>query len=394
MEENNLDSPPPPANSQVESVSSFEDMGLREKILRGIYSVGFEKPSNIQQKGIMPIIAGNDVIEQAQSGMGKTATFSISTLQLVDDRVNRTQAIILAHTRELAFQIDAVIRQLAQYTKTKFCLSIKGVPVSENIYQLRKNPHVVIGTPGRIYDMIQKKALRTDSLKILVIDEADEMLSKGFQQQVYDIFQPLPTEIQVALFSATMSTEFFNLTNEFMRNPIRILVKREELTLEGIRQYYIDVGKKEYKYEVLRDLYNILTINQSIVYCNSRRMVEDLYYRLSDENFAVSFIHGDMSPHEREQAMVNFRNANSRILISTDLLSRGIDIQQVSIVINYDVPTRLDNYLHRIGRSGRYGRKGTAINFATYYDKKRLNDLENYYGTIIEEMPNDLSCLV
>jgi translation initiation factor 4A len=380
--------------SVIKSIASFEEMALRENILRGIYSYGFETPSSIQQKGIMPIINKNDVIEQAQSGMGKTATFCIGALQLVDDKINKTQVIILAHTRELAFQIDTVIRSIGKYTGANYCLSVKGIPISDNISLLKKNPTIVIGTPGRIYDMICKKALRTNGLRMLVIDEADEMLSKGFQEQIYDIFQTLPTTIQVALFSATMPEEFFELAENFMRNPIKILVKKEQLTLEGIKQYYINVDKNEYKFEVLRDLYNFLTINQSIVYCNSRRMVEDLYYRLTEENFAVSYIHGDMSPVEREQAMLNFRDAKTRVLISTDLLSRGIDIQQVSIVINYDIPNNVDNYLHRIGRSGRYGRKGISINFATYYDKKKLKDIEDHYSIEIEEMPEDLTCLL
>lgn len=211
--------------------------------MRGIYSYGFELPSSIQQKGIMPIINKNDVIEQAQSGMGKTATFSIGSLQVVDDKLNKTQAIILAHTRELAFQIDTVIRSIGKYTKCKFCLSVKGIPIADNIAQLKRNPHIVIGTPGRIYDMICKKALRTNELKILVVDEADEMLSKGFQEQIYDIFQGLPNNIQVALFSATMPEEFFDLTVNFMRDPVKILVKKEQLTLEGIKQYYINVAK-------------------------------------------------------------------------------------------------------------------------------------------------------
>jgi translation initiation factor 4A len=378
----------------IKTVTSFEDMGLRDKLLRGIYAYGFEYPSSIQQKGIMPIIENNDVIEQAQSGMGKTATFCIGSLQLVDDRVNKTQAIILAHTRELAFQIDAVIRSIGRYTKTRYCLSVKGVPISDNIAMLKKNPTIVIGTPGRIYDMICKKALRTNGLRILVIDEADEMLSKGFQEQIYNIFQTLPKEIQVALFSATMPPDFFDLAENFMRNPVKILVKKEQLTLEGIKQYYINVEKNEHKFDVLRDLYNFLTINQSIVYCNSRRMVEDLYYKLTEENFPVSFIHGDMTPAEREQAMFNFRNAKTRVLISTDLLSRGIDIQQVSIVINYDIPNNVDSYLHRIGRSGRYGRKGISINFATYYDKKKIRDIEEHYCIEIDEMPDDLGCLL
>lgn len=376
---------------EVPSVSSFEDLNLESNLLRGIYAYGFERPSSIQQKGIIPILQQKDLIAQAQSGMGKTATFCIGVLQLINRNLNKPQAIVLAHTRELAYQIYNVMKQLGKYTNIKYNISVKGIRMSDNIAQFRGNPQIVIGTPGRIYDLIYKNVLKTNNVKLLVIDEADEMLSKGFLDQIFDIFQTLPKEVQAALFSATMTEEFMQITKEFMRDPVKILVKKEELTLEGIKQYYINVEKNEYKFDVLCDLYSYLTINQSIVYCNSRRMVEDLYYKLTKANFAVSYIHGDMTPEEREISMTNFRSAVSRVLVSTDLLSRGIDIQQVSIVINYDIPNNVENYLHRIGRSGRYGRKGTAINFLTFYDKEKIRNIENHYGTIIEEMPENLS---
>ena len=379
---------------EVMVYGTFEDMNLREEILHGIYAYGFERPSAIQQRGIIPIVQGHDVIAQAQSGMGKTATFCIGILQRIDIQSQTTQAIIIAHTRELAFQIESVIRALAQHTDIKFSLSVRGVPVRDNINELRQNPHIVIGTPGRINDMIGKYALNTETVRILVVDEADEMLSQGFKDQLYNIFTKLPKEVQVGLFSATMREGFFELTNNFMRDPVKILVKNDELTLEGIRQFYINLERNDYKFDTLCDLYNVLTISQSIVYCNSRRLVEELAYRMRERNFTVACIHGEMSSREREETMAGFRNGANRVLIATDLMARGIDVQQVSVVINYDIPRNIDNYIHRIGRSGRYGRKGVAINFVTYYDQRRLQEIERFYSTTIDEMPQDVSNLI
>ena len=368
---------------------SFEDLNLKESILRGIYGYGYEKPSSIQKKAIQPVIDGRDIIAQAQSGTGKTATFSISVLQNIDESLNETQAVILCHTRELALQVQNVIQNLAKYMKVHFNLSVGGTMVQENISELLKNPHVVIGTPGRVLDMINKKALNTRFLKMLVIDEADEMLSKIFSNQIYDIFRFLPNNIQVGLFSATMTEEFFKLTKCFMRNPVTILVKNEELTLEGIKQYYINLEKSDFKFDTLCDIYETCSVNQTMIYCNSRKIVDELFNNLTKNNFAVAYIHGDMTQNERNQIMEEFRNGNSRVLISTDLLSRGIDIQQISLVINYDIPSNIECYIHRIGRSGRYGRKGTAINFVTNYDIKKMSDIERYYATQIDELPSN-----
>ena len=368
-------------------INNFEDLNLKENLLRGIYAYGYEKPSAIQKKAILPFLDKHDLIAQAQSGTGKTATFSIGLLQNIDENLKETQALVLSHTRELSLQILEVIKNISSYMNLTYNLSVGGTTIRDNLDELLRNPQIIIGTPGRVLDMINKKALNTRQLKILIVDEADEMLSKIFSNQIYDIFRFLPNNIQVGLFSATMTPEFFKISNNFMRNPIKILVKNEELTLEGIKQFYINIDKQEFKFDTLCDIYEACSISQTIIYCNSKRGVEELSNRLLDNNFSVSSIHGEMNQTERNQIMSDFRNGTSRIMISTDLLSRGIDIQQVSLVINYDIPNNPESYIHRIGRSGRYGRKGVAINFITNYDSRRMEDIEKYYSTQVEELP-------
>ena len=220
------------------------------------------------------------------------------------------------------------------------------------------------------------------------------MLSKGFEEQIRNIFTYLPESVQVGLFSATMSPDFFSITSQFMRNPIKILVKNDELTLEGIKQFYIRMMRDEYKFIALCDLYKTFSISQTIIYCNSKRTVEYLHDRLEENNFSCAFIHGEMEQDTRKDIMNNFRSGSVRMLISTDLLCRGIDVQQVSIVINYDVPYKIENYIHRIGRSGRYGRKGVAVNFANDRELRVLKDIEKYYSTSIEEMPQEISMYI
>jgi translation initiation factor 4A len=242
--------------------------------------------------------------------------------------------------------------------------------------------------------MAGKGHLRLDDCLIFVLDEADEMLSRGFKDQIYDIFKALPPSVQVALFSATMPPDILDLTSKFMRDPVRILVKNDELTLEGIRQFYIAIDREEWKVETLSDLYETLTITQAIIYCNTRRKVDFLSEELQKRDFTVSCMHADLDQKERDLIMREFRSGSSRILISTDLLARGIDVQQVSLVINYDLPASLENYLHRIGRSGRFGRKGVAINFVTADSVRTLKDIERFYHTQIEEMPMDIADLL
>ena len=373
---------------ELELYESFEDMEISEQILRGIFAYGYEKPSYIQQKAIMPFIKGNDIIAQAQSGTGKTATFTISMLNNLKLDENTMQAIILSHTRELALQIQNVIKHISKFMDIKVNLSVGGTQIRDNIDDLNKIPQVIIGTPGRVLDMLNKNYINRRTIRMLILDEADELLSRIFVNQIYDIFRSLPNNVQVGLFSATMTADFFKLSSQFMRDPVKILIKNEELTLDGIRQFYIDLEKNEYKYATLCDLYSLISVSQSIIYCNSRRIVEILTRKLMEDDFSVAAIHGDMPQKERNIIMDDFRNGVNRVLISTDLLSRGIDIQQVSIVINYDIPQTVENYIHRIGRSGRFGRKGLAINFVTSYDRNKITELEQYYATEIPALPD------
>jgi len=375
-------------------VTSFDDMMLKDHLLRGIYAYGFEKPSAIQQRGIMPILAGHDTIAQAQSGTGKTATFSIAVLQTIELSRRATQALVLAPTRELAQQIQKVVRALGDFLTVTSHACIGGTLVRDDMAILRQGVQIVVGTPGRVYDMVNRQCMIVDSVKMFVLDEADEMLSRGFKDQIYDIFQYLPSRVQVCLFSATMPPEILDISHRFMRDPVRILVKKDELTLEGIKQFYVAVDKEEWKFETLCDLYETLTITQAIIYCNTRRKVDWLTDKMGQRDFTVSSMHGDMTGQERELIMKEFRSGSSRVLITTDLLARGIDVQQVSLVINYDLPVNRENYLHRIGRSGRFGRKGVAINFVTAEDTRALRELEAFYNTQIEEMPMNVADLI
>lgn len=383
-----------PKTNWEKVVTSFDDMGLADDLLRGIYAYGFEKPSAIQQKAIMPILAGNDTIAQGQSGTGKTATFSISILQQIELKLNRTQALILAPTRELATQIRKVLAALGDFLHVTSHACVGGTLVRDDIRLLQHGIQVVVGTPGRVYDMINRQALNLQSMKLFVLDEADEMLSRGFKDQIYDIFQYLPEKVQVCLFSATMPREILDISEKFMRDPIRILVQKDELTLEGIKQFYIHVEKEDWKFDTLCDLYETLTITQAIIYCNFKRKVDMLTDKMAQRDFTVSSMHGDMTGQERDLIMKEFRSGSSRVLITTDLLARGIDVQQVSLVINYDLPKNRESYIHRIGRSGRFGRKGVAINFVTDDDIRAMRELEAFYNTQIEEMPMNVADLI
>lgn len=377
-----------------EVVDNFDNMNLKDELLRGIYAYGFERPSAIQQRAIIPVIKGHDVIAQAQSGTGKTATFSISILQKIDVAINQVQALILAPTRELAQQIQKVVIALGDFMNVECHACIGGTNVRDDMQKLQGGVHVVVGTPGRVFDMINRRAFRTDQVKMFVLDEADEMLSRGFKEQIYDVFQLLPASTQVVLLSATMPQEVLEVTTKFMRDPIRILVKKDELTLEGIKQFYIAVEKEDWKLDTLCDLYETVTITQAVIFCNTRRKVDWLTEKLHQREFTVSAMHGDMEQAQRDVIMKEFRSGSSRVLITTDLLARGIDVQQVSLVINYDLPTNRENYIHRIGRGGRFGRKGVAINFVTNDDVRMLRDIEQFYNTQVDEMPMNVADLI
>jgi translation initiation factor 4A len=374
-------------------VYKFDDLNLKPAIVRGIFGYGYETPSAIQQRAILPITEGRDVLAQAQSGTGKTATFTISALQRIDENEKSTQALILAPTRELALQIKNVITSIGLYLKVTVHASIGGTSMQDDIEAFRSGVQVVVGTPGRVYDMIERRFFKTDKVKMFILDEADEMLSSGFKEQIYNIFRLLPETTQVVLLSATMPQDVLEVTTKFMNNPVRILVKKDELTLEGIKQFFINVELEEYKFDCLCDLYDSISVTQAVIFCNTRSKVETLTTKLKAENFTVSAIHADLPQADRDTIMKEFRSGSSRILISTDLLARGIDVQQVSLVINYDLPANKENYIHRIGRGGRFGRKGVAINFVTERDVGMMREIEKFYSTQIEEMPADIGSL-
>lgn len=375
-------------DNEKHEITDWEDLNAKTLLLRGIYANGFEKPSPIQRQAILPLFSKRDVIAQAQSGTGKTACFSIGALELIDTSKNVAQAMILSPTRELSIQTKKVIDSLGSlFPDLCTQLLIGGTSTDDNIQLLRnKTPQIVIGCPGRIHDMLKRKRLSPNHFRLLIIDEADELLSAGFKDQVYNIFQYMPTNVQVALFSATMPTELNTLTDKFMRNPVKILVKNEQLTLEGIKQFYVALENDEFKYETLKDIYSSLTMSQSIIYCNSVKRVNDLYIAMNSDNYPVCQIHSGMEKEERLRNYEEFKSGKHRVLISSNVTARGLDVQQVSTVINFDLPNCVHTYLHRIGRSGRWGRKGVGINFVTSRDMRQLKTIEQHYHTTIGEL--------
>ena len=378
-------------NEVCTKIENWEDLDIKPELLRGIFSCSYDKPSPIQQLAIKPIINGRDVLGQAQSGTGKTATFTIGILNKIDLELKDVQAIIIAPTHELVNQISKVVKQIGSMMKG---LTVKtlygGTSVAEDAQDLRTNiPHIIVGCSGRIFDMIKRKNINMDSVRIFALDEADEMLSNGFKDQIYNIFQFLNETVQVLLFSATLPVEVIELSKKFMRDPMHITMKAETLNLECIRQFYIALPNDHLKFDTIKDLFSKISIGQCIIYVNSIKRVTDLYTAMTADGFSVCNIHSGMPKDERDIAFKQFVSGEFRVLISSDITARGIDIQQVSTVINFDIPKCVHTYLHRIGRGGRWGRKGTAINFVTRQDMPQLKMIEAHYKIDILEFKTD-----
>lgn len=383
----------------------WEDYGLKEALLKGIYSMGFEKPSFIQKAAVQPIIDGKDVRAQAQSGTGKTGAFAVAALQMCDTNVHATQVLVLASTREIAAQNAMRFKDLGCFMEVGVALLSGGSPVSADQEALRMDPHVVVGTPGRVEHMIDIGALRTEKIKLFIIDEADEMLKAGFQDQVKSIFKRLnKTEIQIAMFSATYDEEELRVSEEILVDPVIIDLRYNDQTLKGIRQYYINLGpdptfkkgREEHLYPkliTLIDIFKKQQIGQSIVFINSKEDARVIYNGLKAENWACELISAELTQMERESVLNRFRSGENRCLISSGLLSRGVDIQNLSVVFCLDVPSleRKSTYIHRIGRSGRYGRKGTAVNIVYESELRNLKAIEKFYNSTIKELPADFS---
>ena len=386
-------SPTEETSTEVKIVEKWDEMSIPDDILRGIFASGYENPSPIQKRAICPMLTDRDLIAQAQSGTGKTATFSIGSMCRIDLSQSSVQVLCLSPTRELALQTASVYKTIGTFLNgLKVSVIVGGDSVDENMRTLKRDtPHVVIGTPGRVFDMLRRRALLTRRVRTFILDEADELLSYGFKEQIQDIFQQLPENVQTCIFSATMPTHVFDVTKKFMKNPLQIIVKAEQLTLEGISQHYVAVRDDVEKYNILIDLYSAFSVGHCIIYANSVPRVHDLHQAMLADGYPVCSIHSSMTKPEREAALSDFRSGTSRVLISSNVTARGIDVQQVSCVINFDIPRDIATYLHRIGRSGRWGRKGMGINLITERDVEKMREIEQFYSTQITELPADLS---
>lgn len=373
---------------------SFDDMGLHDDLLRGIYSYGFEKPSPIQKLAIAPMREGRDVLAQAQSGTGKTATFLIGGISRIDTVVASVQMVVISPTRELAEQTATVAKGIGQFIGLRAYTATGGQRVAHDISILRDAatvPHVLVVTPGRLFDLLVRKAVSPSTIRVLVMDEADQLLEARFREQIHCILsQGWPLTTQVALLSATMIEEVAKVAKSLLRDPVEILLKPDDVTLEGIKQWYVPVDREDQKLDVLCDLYENLDIKQAALFVNTRGRAEWLADNMRRRGFDLDCIHGDMDVEERKKKMDAFRSGKCRVLISTDLLARGIDVQQVSLVINFELPLQRENYIHRIGRSGRFGRKGASINLVTERDMRNQKDIESFYSTSVLELPMTL----
>ena len=373
---------------------SFDEMGLSDEIIRGIYSYGFETPSKIQQVAIVPMSKNNDILAQSQSGTGKTGAFTIGALSVVDSSIKAPQVIVICPTRELSQQTERVARALGNYMGLKVLSATGGNQLRSDISTLKAGAQFIVGTPGRIFDLIRRGDLAIEHMKYIILDEADQMLEDLFAEQIRTILDnKFPASTRLALFSATMPTNVVEVAEHYLSNPVRILLPADEVTLDGIKQYYVGLEREEWKLPVLLDLYQQIAVNQALIYVNKRQKAEWLAKQLAAQGFTLEFIHGEMEVADRKKRMEDFRSGQVRVLISTDLLARGIDVQQVSLVVNYELPVQRENYIHRIGRSGRYGKKGVAINLINGGEMNALKEIEKHYSTTVHELPDDLASL-
>jgi superfamily II DNA/RNA helicase len=381
-------------NNNKINYNSFDDMDfLNFELLKGIFDYGFKTPSRIQNLAIKEIYDGFDVIAQSQSGTGKTGAFTIGSLSVVDPTQKYPQVMVLATTRELAGQIHSVFSNISKHMKINIHLCVGGTKVKTNNnkndpYKSIRTSQVLVGTPGRIADYISLGAIDPKKIKLFVMDEADALLKDDFIDQIKTIITSLDGNTQICIFSATYPREILDIAGAIMNNPKQILLKREDLTLDLIKQYKIYTKYEQYKFDTLVDLYKNLLIGQCIIFVNSVNSANELTSRLEESGFSVSKIHGSMETVQRTDVLRDFRLGLIRVLIATDVLSRGIDVEQIGIVINYDMPRDRSQYIHRIGRSGRFGKLGVAINFITDRDNRTLGDIERFYRIQIRDMPD------
>jgi translation initiation factor 4A len=375
-------------------VKSFDEMNLPDDLLRGIYGHGFERPSAIQAKAIPPMAAGRDVLAQAQSGTGKTGAFTIGSLSHVNPAIKKPQVMILVHVRELAVQIARVASAIGSIMQLNVLCAVGGNPLREDINALENGAQFIVGTPGRIFDLVNRNMLDRTEMRVLILDEADQMLEDLFYKQVMCILEKgFPQETKVALFSATMPEHVIEVANKILNNPVRILIPPTAVRLEGIQQFFVPIDREDYKFECICDLYKHLNITQAVIFCNKRQKADILAEKMSAQGYPITCLHGELEKTERARRMDQFIKGQTRVMIATDIIARGIDVQQLSLVINYELPSNRENYVHRIGRAGRYGRKGTTINLLLPEEETAMKDICDHYGMTLEPLPNDLNKL-
>ncbi len=370
----------------------FNDLKLNEDILKGVYLYGFTTPSKIQITGIQNISAGKDCILQSQSGTGKTASYVLGILNRIDFNEHKNQGIIITPTHELAEQVYNVASALAKFVTLNIVKCIGGTDINSNREQL-KTAHLIIGTIGRISHMIKEKRINLFTIKFIILDEADEILNEGINEKLKFIFDKCSDGIQCCMVSATYPPNIFNIAKKIMHNPVKILLKNSEVSVDLISQFYVNVETEELKFDTLLDLYSLISTSQAIIFCNSIEKVDWLKENLEKNNFEITHIHGKLNQKEREEIIKEFRNGKTRILLTTDLLARGIDIPLVNLVINYDLPINKETYIHRIGRCGRFDKKGVAITMVKMEDPidvKLYNKLKYHYRLNIEELPDNI----
>lgn len=365
----------------------FDELDLNPQILRGIADMGFEEATPIQSQAIPVVLSGVDVIGQAQTGTGKTAAFGIPILQKVDPSLRKTQVLILSPTRELAIQVADEIRKLAKYMHGVKVLPVYGgQDISRQIKALKGGVQIIIGTPGRLMDHFRRKTIRPDFVHTIVLDEADEMLNMGFREDIETVLEYIPGEHQTVLFSATMPKPILDITRKYQHDAVNIKVVKKELTVANIDQYYYDVKRKD-KVDVLTRLLDYYNPKLSLVFCNTKKMVDELATELSGRGYSAEGLHGDMKQSQRDRVMNNFRKGKTDILIATDVAARGIDVDDVEAVFNYDLPQDDEYYVHRIGRTGRAGRCGKAFSFVKGKEVYKLKDIQRYCKTKILAQP-------
>jgi translation initiation factor 4A len=382
-------------SDDVKLYEEFDQMNLPENLLRGVYAYGFEKPSAIQQKGIVPIAEGRDVLAQAQSGTGKTGTFVIGSLSRVDEAIKKPQVLVLVHVRELAQQIEKVAKALGTFMNLQVLCAVGGNPLRDDIRQLEGGAQFIVGTPGRVFDLVNRNVLDRSEIRVLIMDEADQMLEDLFYKQVMCILEKgFPEKTRVALFSATMPEQVVEVANKILNDPVRVLIKPAAVRLEGIQQFFVPLDREDHKFECICDLYKNLNISQAVIFCNKRQKAEMLAERMTAQGYPVTCLHGELEKPERTRRMKQFIEGSTRVMVATDIIARGIDVQQISLVINYELPTNRENYVHRIGRAGRFGRKGTTINMLLPEEEGMMKDISEHYAMKVLPLPDSISNLV